>query len=401
MKKLLFTLFLLFLGILASAQDFKTLSVLYFTNTAKNTDHQWLSRGLTDMVVSDLGSLGKITLVEREELEKLLAEQEFMTSGMADASQAPALGKILGADRLVYGSFVVLGPQIRLDAKAVDPATGAVKATASASGSFEKLLDLVPDLARKLAAGLGLVAEVPAVSGTMPASGSPRVLSSAKAYYTGELLLESGDYKGAVKLFTEAVELDPLFTRAGVGLEEAYKYLRDFRSQRYRREMNTIAADIEALERRIRTTPFSTFSDMAINPAKYGLKDAAEASALYQAHPTRFAGETPLQAVWNLQLQYMDLAGKAEEYFEDAALQGACMDQILAWAQAGERAWGQDPWLPEVLYLTQFTYRHRQDWKGLMALCERIMEHWPDFRMMWAIEDAYEAALEALGALES
>lgn len=38
-----------------------------------------------------------------------------------------------------------------------------------------------------------------------------------------------------------------------------------------------------------------------------------------------------------------------------------------------------------------------RDWAASKLLCERLMGTWPDFRMMWAVQDAYAAALEGLG----
>jgi hypothetical protein len=38
-----------------------------------------------------------------------------------------------------------------------------------------------------------------------------------------------------------------------------------------------------------------------------------------------------------------------------------------------------------------------QDWTKLMAACEYLMQNYPDYRMMWAIEDFYQRSIEKLG----
>ena len=43
-----------------------------------------------------------------------------------------------------------------------------------------------------------------------------------------------------------------------------------------------------------------------------------------------------------------------------------------------------------------FGMREREHWAELKAACERLMTEWPDYRMMWAIEEMYEKALEKL-----
>ncbi len=371
-----------------NSQDIKTLSVLYFTNTVKNPDYDWLSKGLSDMLVSDLGASGKITVVEREDLEKLLQEQEFMDSGMADPSKSFQVGKILGADVLVYGSYLLLGKSLRIDAKAVDPRTGAVTSLASVSGLPESLLDMVRVLVTKLAQGLKL--EIG------PQVGGPGSLESAKAYYLGLNLLDTGQYQAALTSFNEAVRLDPLYTKPGLGIEAAYKYLRDFKSQRYRREMNALASDIQGLTRRILAPNFYSFGDTVQNPAQFGYRDATAASQAYQANPRVMAGDTPVQAIWNLQLLYQELGGLAREYFNDESLTFRCQDQILYWTKVAEKSYPGDFFLPEVLYQPLFVYQDRQQWENVKNLCEQLMENYPDYRMMWAVEDAYERALERL-----
>ena len=63
-----------------------------------------------------------------------------------------------------------------------------------------------------------------------------------------------------------------------------------------------------------------------------------------------------------------------------------------------EKRYPSDPFLPEVLYSELFGLRENSDWKSLKSACERLMTDYPDYRMMWAIEDMYEKALEGLKA---
>jgi len=151
------------------------------------------------------------------------------------------------------------------------------------------------------------------------------------------------------------------------------------------------------MKARIGLPVFYSFADMVTAPARFGFADASAASAAYQLNPAIYAGDSPVQAIWNLQYMYSDLRGKAMEYFGDAALDEYCSDQILLWAAAAEKAYPGDPFLPEVLYSRVFVYVDREQWQNVRDLCERLMGDYPDFRMMWAVEDFYERALEKLG----
>ncbi len=366
-----------------------TMSVLYFENTAKNAEYDWLSKGLADMVATDLASGAGVVLVEREQLEKVLRELELGLSGLIDPSGASAVGKLLDAKILVYGSFILSGSQLRVDVKAVQAESGAILSAASSTKGSQDAILAQREISQKLAAGLGIRFAAPLAE--------PVKLEAVKNYYRGVSLFDQGRYADALKLFNAAQGLDPSFGKPGKAIEDAYKYLKDFRRQRYRREMNVLAANIESLKARIGLREFYSFADMITAPAKFGFADAAAASAAYQQNPSVYSGDTPVQAIWNLQYMYSDLRGKAMEYFEDAVLNEYCCDQILLWAAAAEKAYPKDAFLPEVLYNQIFVYVDRQQWQNARDLCERLMGDYPDFRMMWAVEDFYERALEKLG----
>lgn len=366
----------------------RTLSVLYFSNTSGEVDSGWLSKGLADMLVTDLASTGEFKIVEREELEKLLREQELSLSGMVDDTSAPHIGRLLSAGILVYGSFVASGTELRVDAKAVETESGTILCVASATGRPESVLSLERELASALARGLG----------ANPArfTASTESLPAAKSYYKGLDYLDAGRYAQAMDFFGQSSREDPLFLKPGKGIEEAYRYLKDFKRQRYQREMNALAADIADLSRRISSPVFYSFGDAIVNPTRFGWKDAAEVSAFYNARPAVLNGDTPVQAIWYLQNLLGELGDKALEYFDDEALASHCSDEILSWADSAERNYPNDPFIAEVIYQRLFVLRERQEWKVMKVVCERLMGDFPDYRMMWAIEDMYEDALERL-----
>ncbi len=378
-----------------------TLSVLYFEDRgpgragAPSDDTAWLSKGLADMLATDLAATGGVRIVERERLELLLKEQELALSGLLDAANAPAVGAFLNAEALCYGSFLRSGDELRVDARVASVGTGLVLAAASASGPLGELNAIERRLMLALAAGLGLdTAAVPAFQ----AERAPTLVPTAalSSYYRGLDLMDRGRYADAVAFFGESVRAAPFFLKPGRSLEEAYRFLKDFKKQRYRREMNALADDIAALAERVSSPVFYSFGDAITNPTAFGFADAAAVSALYDRRPTVLNGDTPVQAAWYLQNALSELAGKAEEYFGDEELADRCREEILAWAATVRATYPEDPFLPEVLYQTAFVYRERGLWAELKALCEELMTGWPDYRMMWAVEGMYEDALEKL-----
>ena len=385
------TVFVLLLALtaapVAAADAPPTMSVLDFSNTSGRAEDAWLGRGLADMLETDMAASGKIRLVERRDLDKVLSEQELGLSGAVDEATAPKIGRLAGAARVAYGSFLVKSGVLRMDAKVVDSESGAIVAAGSAQGVESLALALEGELAQKLMAALGI--DRPAGVGTAS-------LEAARSYYTGLILFDSGKYDQAVALFKAATDRDPLYAKPRAGIEESYKFLKDFKKQRQTREMNAVIADIEALKRRLAAPILVTFGAALTEPAKFGFVDAQAVSAAFQANPKVWAGETPVQAMWNLELLYMDLGSKGMEQSEDTLLKARCTEEIAAIARVAETRYPKDPFLPEALYMELFGMREGGDWNKLKAACERIMTQWPDYRMMWAIEDMYEKALEEL-----
>ena len=76
-------------------------------------------------------SSGKMRLVERENIDKLLSEQNFQLSGTVDDDTAKSIGKIIGVDYVCYGTIMELGEFLRISGKIVNIQTGEIVSVAS------------------------------------------------------------------------------------------------------------------------------------------------------------------------------------------------------------------------------------------------------------------------------
>jgi TolB-like protein len=90
MKKLWLVMLSVALPVIFAAQDIRpqsavkkrdTVSVLYFENTAGNAEYDWLSKGIADMLITDVAASGAVDVVERNSLSKVLKEQELALTG--------------------------------------------------------------------------------------------------------------------------------------------------------------------------------------------------------------------------------------------------------------------------------------------------------------------------------
>src|SRR5262249_57581543 len=70
---------------------------------------QDVGKGVADLLVQKLVQDGKYRVIERKQLDRILAEQHFSNSDRADPSTAAKIGKVLGVDAIIVGSITKFG----------------------------------------------------------------------------------------------------------------------------------------------------------------------------------------------------------------------------------------------------------------------------------------------------
>jgi curli biogenesis system outer membrane secretion channel CsgG len=81
---------------------------------------------LADQVIDTLKKRGDYVVVERKRLALALEELRLGTTALADETTRLRLGKIIGARWMIFGGYLVVGEQMRLDLRLVQVETGKV-----------------------------------------------------------------------------------------------------------------------------------------------------------------------------------------------------------------------------------------------------------------------------------
>jgi curli biogenesis system outer membrane secretion channel CsgG len=68
-----------------------------------------IGKGIADLLVDKLVQGGTFSVIERKQLDKILAEQNFANSDRADASTAAKIARVLGVDAIIIGSITQFG----------------------------------------------------------------------------------------------------------------------------------------------------------------------------------------------------------------------------------------------------------------------------------------------------
>lgn len=138
------------------------------------------------------------------------------------------IGSRLKVDIIVQGSFRTVGGTLQIDSKAILVKTGETLWNDQFSGSREKLLTLQDSITERLAVHLSKMHDAEVIRGLKDQpTNDPEAFES---YVKGREAWRKRNYesiKNAVKLFEKAVELDPDFAAAHVGLADSLFLLYD------------------------------------------------------------------------------------------------------------------------------------------------------------------------------
>ncbi len=95
---------------------------------------------VAEELTTRLVRMKQVSVVERRQLQRVVGELKWQTSGVRDIDTAQTLGKFVGADVIVIGTVTELKATLKINARAIDIDTGTVMSAESA------LIDRTADL---------------------------------------------------------------------------------------------------------------------------------------------------------------------------------------------------------------------------------------------------------------
>jgi len=188
---------------------------------AGDSSVQPLSRGLAELITSDLAHVRTIRLLERLQIGMLLDELKVGQSERTDPATAARVGRLLRAERMVQGTATIPTTEaatMQISATVVTGA-GVVRPVGQVTGPFRQLLALEKQVVFDLAGQLG-IALTEAERQEILRQG-PKSLAAFLAYSRALDDLDRGDYAAAARNFGAAARADPSFQAARQGQETA------------------------------------------------------------------------------------------------------------------------------------------------------------------------------------
>ncbi|MDB4055610.1 CsgG/HfaB family protein, partial [Akkermansiaceae bacterium] len=222
MKKLLL-ISLIAQALVAPLLANKVLFIQNFQNNTKDSKYDHVGASLADMIISDIVALkiDGISVVEREQIKSLLSELKLQESEYFDQASTQKMGKGLGANYALAGSFTVMNGVMRIDARLINVTTSKIHSSFKTKGDEEAIFDLEADLVKNIGKGL----EIDFGDVSRDKLSSPKALETLVKYADADKLMEKGDYKTATKILGEMRKSEPEFKLGKEAYKEAMKRL--------------------------------------------------------------------------------------------------------------------------------------------------------------------------------
>lgn len=172
-----------------------------------------VGKAVSTMLITELSQRPGLRVIERYRLQELLTEQKLSLSGRVDAATAAQVGRMVGAQYLVFGQVSGVANSMRMDARLVDAETGEVLEVQKLTDKPTELLSMVEKLADLFMAKLKL--EPPAAR---PAVEQIPVNATIE-FSRGVDFQDKGDVQKAMEHYRKALEIHPNFQEAKKALE--------------------------------------------------------------------------------------------------------------------------------------------------------------------------------------
>ncbi len=173
-----------------------------------------LAYALADLVSTDLSRSKGVTVVERARLGEVLRELDLAATGRVDSTTAPRVGRLVSAERLIFGAIEPLpdGRTIRLGARIGDVERSTISSAVDARAPLAEILAAEKELVFRLFQSLGIVLS-PAERAEIEQQPTKSV-AALLAYGRGVQRTYEGDSEGAARAFREAHRIDKNFKEA-------------------------------------------------------------------------------------------------------------------------------------------------------------------------------------------
>ena len=207
-------------------QDRVPLAVFFFQNLSGDPSLDWLSNGITELLITNLSQSPGLDVLSSTRLRRLLESEGQTTTGQPlPPETVQKISEAAGFQAVIRGSFVRLGDTFRLAYTLDQPGSGEVLLSESLEGQGpESLFTLVDDLSSKVLGRFDTV--MPEIGPTTVEEATTSSLDAWQAFSQAKILyLTESKPEAALEALEEAIRIDPEFALALVDASKIHQSL--------------------------------------------------------------------------------------------------------------------------------------------------------------------------------
>lgn len=197
-----------------------TLAVLYFINKTDSPALDPVQKGLAYMLITDLGKVDGLQIVERARLQALVEEIGLGKSGLVESETAPRVGRLLGAGKVVGGKFLnPLMDKFTINSGILNIGDEKLTDLKDSDGLLEDIFRMEKEILFEILANLKktpTTKEAEAELRKPMTSSLQALLFLFKGFNESDL----GNYHMAANFYRQALKADPGFLPASESLKE-------------------------------------------------------------------------------------------------------------------------------------------------------------------------------------
>jgi DNA-binding winged helix-turn-helix (wHTH) protein/TolB-like protein/Tfp pilus assembly protein PilF len=203
----------------------QSIAVLGFQNASGQSSDAWLSTALAEMLRTELGAGGNLRVIPGENVAQFRLGSPWSEEDSLSPQTTARIGKALGSDLLVLGSYAALGQgqgrTIRVDFRLQKAQTGEILYEGAETATARQFFALVAKVGVALREKLGLPvvteSEEVGVLSSLPANAD-----ADRFYSLGLAKMREGDVVTAKDLFLQAEKITPDFSLVHLMLSRAW-----------------------------------------------------------------------------------------------------------------------------------------------------------------------------------
>ena len=209
-----------------------------------------IGEAIRETVTTDLKEVSGLKVIERGNLDKVLAEQNLQSKKTdLDPLSTVRVGKLVGATLIVTGAYQKVTTNVRLTARFVSVETGEIVGTAKVDGAQSDFLSLQDRVTAQLLQSAGIEQKRVQV---FAARRRPKVKSLHTIELYGDAVVEPDDNKRKA-LLQETVKIDPGFVYASRDLDALEQRIRQYAAVAQDAQTKEMKEQLSKIEGDLRT----------------------------------------------------------------------------------------------------------------------------------------------------